>query len=89
MTWHGHPDFLVCVREKCDIHKHRRHAGQGHCESCLDEQNEGYSGVNDFTFLSSSTGDDRCCCRDNRIGREFRGGKLRKRAADAMEGALG
>jgi len=76
MSWHGHPDFMVCVRASCDIHEHRRHRGQGHCSSCLDEQNEGNAGLNDFTFLSSSTNDDRCCCRDGRIWAPYKRGLL-------------
>lgn len=73
---HWHPDFMVCVADPCHGHKHRRHPGRGHCESCVEDSNQGYG--DGFTFLSSCTGDDRCCCRDNRIGRVL-DAKLRER----------
>jgi|WetSurSiteA1Bulk_404760.scaffolds.fasta_scaffold04474_3 hypothetical protein len=61
---------MVCCNDPCTEHRHRWHPGMGHCVTCLDEENEGYSN-NDWTFRSNKAtwkSDLRCCCRDQRIG---------------------
>ena len=63
---------LVCIGGPCTEHRHRRHPGQSHCESCLEDSNDGYGSV-DWTFDSRKATDDRrCCCRDERIGLRYR-----------------
>ena len=67
------PNGMVCVSVPCHDHKHKRHPGIGHCDGCIDEQNEGWRDVI-WTFDSrKATGDERCCCRDSRIGQKYRG----------------
>jgi len=60
---------MVCVNPCCDEHRHRWHPGEGHCGSCLTEENEGY-GSGEWTFNSKKAtwrSGLRCCCRDWRI----------------------
>jgi len=58
---HDPENFWVCTSFKCD-REHLGHPGQGHCGSCLDEDNEGYY-YGDYTFKDNKP---KCCCRDKR-----------------------
>jgi hypothetical protein len=62
MTELGHVDGLICVRQPCPF-GHPGHPGIGHCESCIEERDQGYVPLGLFTLRDERP---QCCCRDRR-----------------------
>jgi hypothetical protein len=56
----AHAAGMVCVSNVCS--RHPGHPAMGHCESCIDDSDEGY-GTGLFTFRDA---EPKCCCRDVR-----------------------